>query len=455
VSAAHELEAAYVPRSLPVASRDAGVSLLGVYLAVLLLIPVDLYRLPLSLPFDLEPQRVVLFGVAAVWSAALLVDARVRIREMGLGRPWILLVGTAVLSMVANAGSITPAEGMQPVKALLVMLSWLLVCVFAASAVPDEPSAERLTGWIALLGVFLGFCALVERTTTVNVFRQLDHVLPFLKSTGARVALYRGGGVRVSGSAENSIAFGAILVLISPFVAHKLHRATSPRARIGWGAGLVVLVLGALVTGSRTALLGIAVATAVFAVLQPRVRAKIVPLALAVLLVTHMAFPGLLSSFRHVLSADYLVGREFTSERNIGRGRAFPVVLASVRDHPLLGVGFRRFDPEVYEFTDNQYLKQLAELGMLGLAALVWLIGATTVIPGRASARASPGLCGLLAAFAASSAAFAAMAVAFDTLGFPQAPYLFFALAGAGCGVSRTVMHARRCEAPRRTRYGS
>lgn len=414
--------------------------LLALYFMVLLLIPVNIYRFSVSLPFDLEPQRVVLFAITAFWMASLMVDSRTRLPETGLAPPWMLFAATAVLSIVVNLESVTAAEGLQPLKALVVMCSWILVSVFAASAIPDTDAAERLVRWLVVLGTVLACLGILERLTEFNVFWHLDQVAPILEKTAQQEVLHRGGGVRISGSSEHSIAFGALLVLVSPFAAFMLDRARDIRARIGWGSALMAIAVAALLTGSRTALVGTVVVALMLAVLRPKMRAKIAILGVLGILLVHLAFPGLIGGFRYTLSAKHLVDYEFMSDRYVGRGRAYPVVFSSVREHPLLGVGFRRFDFESYEFTDNQYLKQLAELGLLGLGAFAWLMATAVRQPWSEAVRGQPEARALMASFAASACAFAVMSFMYDTLGFPQASYLFFALAGVGCSLSRSGM---------------
>ena len=69
---------------------------------VILFIPIRRYTLPGSLPFDLEPYRVLVAVVCLLWLAAILVDSRVRPRRSGLEGPLALIAVGAIASVLAN-----------------------------------------------------------------------------------------------------------------------------------------------------------------------------------------------------------------------------------------------------------------------------------------------------------------------------------------------------------------
>src|SRR5919201_1203358 len=55
--------------------------LLAGMLVVILFIPIRRYSLPGSLPFNLEPYRVVVELIVVAWLTSLLIDPRVRLRK--------------------------------------------------------------------------------------------------------------------------------------------------------------------------------------------------------------------------------------------------------------------------------------------------------------------------------------------------------------------------------------
>ena len=65
--------------------------LIALILVVVLFVPIGRYRLPGSLPFNLELYRVVVALCVLVWAASLLVDSRVRLVSTAFDRPLALI----------------------------------------------------------------------------------------------------------------------------------------------------------------------------------------------------------------------------------------------------------------------------------------------------------------------------------------------------------------------------
>ena len=114
---------------------------------------------------------------------------------------------------------------------------------------------------------------------------------------------------------------------------------------------------------------------------------------------------------------------------------------------PLFGRGFSTFLPS-YRILDNQYLMTILDTGFVGLAAYLFMVlsvvaTAHRTILARDRIRSDTAL-----AAAASAVAFAISTVLFDVLSFPQAPYLFFFVAGlavvAASPLSLDPLRARR-----------
>ena len=83
---------------------------------VILLIPMRRYTLPSSLPFQLEPYRVIVGFVAAGWLTSLLIDRRLSVRRTGLELPVGCYVVVMTLSMGANpyASARSPRHSSRP-----------------------------------------------------------------------------------------------------------------------------------------------------------------------------------------------------------------------------------------------------------------------------------------------------------------------------------------------------
>ena len=87
-----------------ISSRAAAplASQVAVLIAVILFIPMGRYTLPASLPFNLEPYRLLVAFVALGWGTSLLIDPRVRFRRTPVDAPLIACALAVIFSDLAN-----------------------------------------------------------------------------------------------------------------------------------------------------------------------------------------------------------------------------------------------------------------------------------------------------------------------------------------------------------------
>ena len=218
-------------------------------LLVVLFVPISVYKLPASLPFNLELYRVVVAVVLFFWFIALLVDPSVRLSGTVFDRPLLLIVACVVASELANPGRIKLWGG-HALKSVTFLLSFVLVYYLIATAIRRRESVLLLLRLLAAGAGAVAIAAIAERRTGFNVFWHLHSLFPFLIDVHQRVTLgvYRSGNLRVFGSAEHPIALGAMFVIVIPVSIFL----------VDLGKALVAChrrsTLGALATGSRTCL---------------------------------------------------------------------------------------------------------------------------------------------------------------------------------------------------------
>jgi hypothetical protein len=136
--------------------------------------------------------------------------------------------------------------------------------------------------------------------------------------------------------------------------------------------------------------------------------------------------PGALATIRGQLIPSRLSSSLTVQDRTDD----YDAVGPDVRKYIALGRGFGTYDSVKYRVLDNQYLGLLVETGFIGLGAyilvlLTVLCVAHPVIRSGDPIRGPPAL-----AAAAGAVAFGVSNALFDVLAFPQAPYIFFFLAG-------------------------
>ncbi len=222
-------------------------ALIGLFLLVWL-VPSRQYTLSVSLPFNLELYRAVLFLLIFAWAVGLLAR-RGRVDAAGHGKALAALAIVMVVSFLANVGDIDQAEG---VKALSFLLSYVAVFLLIASTVETTAQAEKVIAWIVVGGTIVAVASLYEGTAGYNVFDHLDAWIPALDQLPRDVEALRGGRLRVSGSSQHPIALGCALVMCVPLAIHLARWAASRWASRAWAACGFLLAAGAAATISRT-----------------------------------------------------------------------------------------------------------------------------------------------------------------------------------------------------------
>jgi O-antigen ligase len=103
-----------------------------------------------------------------------------------------------------------------------------------------------------------------------------------------------------------------------------------------------------------------------------------------------------------------------------------------------------RADPKVNApILDNQWLALLLETGVVGVAAMGWILVRTVRRTGRRARRDDSDEAWLMAAFTASIGAFAIGMFTYDTFSFIQVTFLLFLLLGlVSADLRRRPVHA-------------
>jgi len=412
--------------------------LIALILVVVLLVPMDRYRLPGSLPFNLELYRVVVALCVLVWAGSLLVDQRVRLRSTALDRPLVLIAASILASEITNPSRVT-AYGSYVIKSLTFFLSFILVYYLTATTVQRRGSVEMLLKLVTLGGAAIGALALLEFRTRYNVFDHLDAVLPFLSFEGTLSYLTIGGNLRVFGPAQQPIALGAALIVILPLAVYFTRKSG-----ISWWLAASLIFLGALASGSRTAVVMLAVEAIVFLVLKPEATKKLWPALIPMLLVVHFALPGTIGGLKDAfLPKGGLIAQQSRLEADYdpmlagGRIRQLKPMLREASGKPFFGdgygtriTGFNTPDRNA-PILDNQWLNNVLDVGFVGLGAWVWLMVSAARRLGRASRAPDQVDDGwLFAALAASVTSFAVGMLTFDAFSFTQVTLIFWVILG-------------------------
>jgi polysaccharide biosynthesis protein PslJ len=417
-------------------------SLVGLILAVILFVPIGRYKLPGSLPFNLELYRVVVALVVAVWLASLLVDSRVRWRSTPFDRPVLFLLACILLSEITNPGRVN-LYGSYVIKTLTFFLSFVLVYFVVATQVQRRESIDFLLRFLTVGGAVIGALGIVERRTHFNVFNHLHAVLPLLRyepqiGTSAE-DLTRAGNFRVLGPAEHPIALGAMLVMIVPISIY-LTRTQGRR----WLIAAVLLLLGALATGSRTAVSMILAEFVLFLIVKPRETKRLLPLFVPAIVVIHVLTPGALAGFRSALfPKGGLIAEQSQLAVNAnpqlagGRIRQIKPMVKEASHHPFFGEGLGtritgfNVNQRNAPILDDQWLDILLDVGFIGFGLWIWLfVRSVRMLLRRARESSGDGDEWLFLGLAASILSFAIGMLTFDAFSFTQVYFVFWIVLG-------------------------
>ena len=372
------------PSSHSLASTTVGWDrLIALILVVVLFVPIGRYRLPGSLPFNLELYRVVVALCILVWAASLLVDSRVRLRSTAFDRPLALIAACVLASEITNPGRVN-AYGVarhQVADVLPEFHSRLLPDGYDHSAPWQRgiPSQAR-HGVRGSDRSFRGRSNF-ERTTTFSTTSTL--CFPFLSFEGALPYSMLGGNLRVFGPAQQPIALGAALILILPVA---VYFARTAGRRRWWLAALLIL-LGALASGSRTAVVMLAAEVIVFLLLKPNETKKLWPALIPAIAVVHFALPGTIGGLKDAFfPKGGLIAQQSRFEADYnpllagGRIRLIKPMLSEASGKPFFGEGYGTRISGFNEpdrnapILDDQWLNNVLDVGFVGLGAWVWLM---------------------------------------------------------------------------------
>jgi hypothetical protein len=427
------------PGLLALASVAVGAGLLwlplrwafALLMATLVLVP-DTMRLPFG------SEQLLLVRVAPlVFLAGLLLRARRGELARDAFRPTLATAGLIGFGVVAWLVGVIGADGDVPATfsrdAWLVIPDQVLVLVVVVAATRTIGSVTAALS-LASAATAAGVIAVLERMTGSGYAELAFRHLPEQRGqdSGARLEL-RAGEVRPRVAARFALAYAWQAAMLLPLVAAAVSLSNRRIVRL---VGVPVVVVAIVSTSTRSVYLGMAVGAGAFALLCGRRSIQLALLAFA------------LVAFGLVVGTGAM-GRAFEAPEVAGsnavREERAPVVLDVVRDDPLTGLGYGALLSRGLPTTDSSWLQLYAELGAVGLAALVVsvamalaAIGPALSGTGREPARVVAAACWAGVAISLLGAA------SFDLFTGRQSVLPLWALAGIGVVAGEELRPARR-----------
>ncbi|MFI1095647.1 O-antigen ligase family protein [Streptomyces sp. NPDC020917] len=342
-----------------------------------------------------------------------------------------LLAAAVLMAYIADgARSASHEEVLAADRGLIGLLVWVSLVVLTTAGIHERERLDTLMRRLVVMGSVVAAIGYWDFFTATNIADSIH--LPGLQSSVAGVrTLDRGSFVRPRSTTAQSLEFAGMLAILVPFAVQQAFDPVRRHSGVIRRWGPVVAMGGALpLTVSRTSIIG---ALLVILVMVPRWKPQRRWGAIGVLLVSvgalKVVIPGLIGTILNLFSTFLSNSDSSTQARTV----KYSAIVPYLREHPLFGQGFGTFTPDLYFFTDNQYMLTLAEMGMLGLVALLALYlagihhgGAIRRLARTESDRE------LGQAFFASAVVALVISATFDALMFPMFAGMFFVTLGAG-----------------------
>jgi hypothetical protein len=425
---------------------------LAAFLAMLFFIPIDSTQVKVSLPVGSQIDRFAVVGLVIAWiwfggdQRAFMRTQRSKLYVTGAFIFLMLAVASLLLGIgrVTNLGELSLAEKRFALLGSFLTLSW-----FTLTALRYEDLRGFSTYLIGLASI-TAFGMIVERQTGFNAFynwggmllKPIASVAP--SPTNIHPVFGSDGRVVVVGPTLHGLAATTMLVVVMPFALVRMLRPSSRRSAWLNTAAFALMLAAATATQRKTALFVPVAVLLYLGIYWRREVLRVLPVGLVVLVgLVHFASPGALGT---VFTPSAGLGSSSTEHRE----GDFQDVAPDVQAHPLIGRGYGTIEPDFstqFRVNDDQYIDAVWEVGIIGLVAYLFMILAPVMTARRTIRTRDPEIAALALAASAGCIAYLVVNALFDAMSFPQAPYMFFMVAGfatiAAAGPEGTVEPVR------------
>lgn len=347
---------------------------------------------------------------------------------------FLALLAIALVSLAAALLRGQPADQVSPLfTSILRLLSWAGVLLVAMDGIADARELATVVRRIGLGGALLAAFGLLQFVIGRSMLEWWGTVPGFTQVVGG--VAERGSFTRPSGTATHPLEHATVLCAALPLLVGSAVNTSAAGSKLlsrllAW-LPVAVVCLGAILSVSRSAIIGLGVALVLTIPALPKVYRRFVIVAGVILAgLTLAAVPGLLGTFL----ALFAIGGDASTQ---SRSDALNRLPEFVSPSPLIGSGFGSFLPRYYIF-DNAWALMLVELGCLGLVAFGMLF-ATALLSARGAVRTSRS--GVLKiqgrTLWSSVGTIAIVFLFFDGLAFPQAAGIAFLLVGLCAAIHR------------------
>ena len=304
------------------------------------------------------------------------------------------------------------------------------IALLAADGTVDRAELKRLCSVLLGGAYFSAVVGLLQRFAGLDYNRVLSLTqIIVINSSNFGTAQFDtniGRGFRAYGTADHAIEFAVVCSALLPLAIHAAFTAVDSRRKRRHAFGAAILAASALISISRSAVVGLLLGVLVYAYeRRPRDLLNLSASVAIVLVAVQVVAHGVLSTLRYLVFA----GEQDPSVAHRQGNAAYITPL--LKHHQWVGIGFGTYQPFVYRFLDNEYYVMLVASGTLGMVAfaLLFVAAATLARSGRRR-YADFDERDLGQALAAGVLVLAVSAAFYDLLAFRQSAFLVFLLMG-------------------------
>jgi O-antigen ligase len=376
-------------------------------------------------------------SVAVVWGlAGVMLWSLYRVQRSTSPTPRIsrpvrtalfLFLFAALASYAAAMTRALPGPEVSTADTGLIRLAgWAGILLIAADDIPNLHRFMVLIRRSVYAGTVLACLGLLQFVTKLSLVDAIP--IPGLTVGDSYATLEtRGGILRPAGTSNHPLEYGLILAMIFP-IALTVALQEKNRSWLVRLAPPAVIVLALLLSGSRSAIIGLVAGSIVL--IPTWSRAVRWGFALATIVMVGVAYavsPRAITTLRYLFIS---VGEDPSAA---SRSNSLGIVIEFFRRNPVFGRGFGTFLPQ-YRILDNQYFLLLIEVGLLGAVLLVAMITTAAFCAGIAARSADDPLTQHVGfALVGTVVAGGTLLALFDGFSFPQAAGTLFFFVGV-CG---------------------
>jgi hypothetical protein len=331
-----------------------------------------------------------------------------------------LWLSALVTYAFVNRGMLTADQQSAESRWLMQLALISGIVLVASEELQSFNEVKRVVTALIWGGGFCGFVAALQFKLNINLLAYIPR--PPGLSVAAAGAGYdaitsRGAVSRVTGTAIHPIELGVTMSMLLPIA---IWMGMYGDDRKAWRRWLPALFIGIAIPASvsRSAILGMLLSVGTLTILLPPLKRlnilSFIPIAVAGVFVTAHGLVGTFVAFFSGTSND---GGSINNRTN-----NYPMVERLVTEAPWLGRGGGTYLADnAIHILDNEYLTMAIELGLVGVATLLFFFVWPAVAAFVARARtADPGFRALCAALGGAELAAGFGSATFDSLSFPM-----------------------------------